>query len=326
MPIIRLSTYRAPRWQIGGDLQTIFPALFRKVPEITSETETLELADGDFLELNWSVSGNDRLAIICHGLEGSARATYVQGMARVLKRRGWDVLAWSMRGCGTEDNRLASFYHSGKTDDLEAVMACAIARNPDWQLDLVGFSLGGNLVLKWLGEASGGLRKHLGSAVVFSVPCDLADSVGEIQRRRNRIYMRRFLKSLRGKIIRKSLVYPEGILIEGLEKVCNFTAFDSRYTGPLHGFRDADDYWQQNSSKQFLRTIRTRTLMVSAANDPMLGARCYPWKEAINHKYLHLEVPAEGGHVGFGNADGQGEYWSETRAAEFLAEASVLCT
>lgn len=315
MPVILNSTYKAPSWLRGGHLQTIHPVLFRQTPHVTTRTERLELDDGDFLDIEWSSINSDRLAIISHGLEGSSRAKYVQGMAAALNKRGWDVLAWNFRSCGDNPNRLPSFYHSGKTEDLEIIIRHALRAHSTSRIDLIGFSLGANLILKYLGENPDNLHPAITRAVAFSAPCELASCAHELSKWHNRIYMGRFMKTLRRKIMDKHLVFPDAIDISNIHKMRTFAQFDDRYTAPLHGFQNADDYWKRSSSRQFLEHIRIPTLLVSAANDPLLGPSCYPFAEAKRNDHFFLEVPQQGGHVGF---TAKGEYWSETRAAEFL--------
>ncbi len=318
MPIVPHSSYRAPWWLPGGHAQTIVPALARIVPPVTRHPERIELTDGDFLDLEWLRNGNKRLVILCHGLEASARAPYIQGMARALANRGWDALAWNYRSCGGELNRLPRFYHSGATTDLAAVVSHALDTHPAETVDLVGFSLGGNLVLKYLGELGAGAVGRIGRAAAFSVPCDLACSSAALDRPLNRaIYMRRFLASLAGKVREKHRQFPERIDPAGLRGIRNFHDFDERYTAPLHGFRDARDYWTRSSSKPFIPAIRVPTLLVNAANDPFLGPACHPRAEAANHPHFHFEMPACGGHVGFPGPPAA-ESWPERRAADFL--------
>lgn len=253
--------------------------------------ERLELADGDFLDLDWCIRGGGRLAVLCHGLEGSSRDHYMRGMTRALGARGWDVLAWNYRGCGGEPNRLLSSYHSGKTDDLDAVIRHALTTRDHRTIDLVGFSLGGNLILKYLGESPGRTDRRLRRAVVFSVPCDLACSAGALSKWRNRLYMGRFLRALTEKLAEKDRRFPGRIDLSGLEKMSTFAEFDDRFTAPLHGFQSALDYWSRSSSRQFLNALSVPTLLVNAANDPFLGPRCYPFAEAEANPRLFLEVP-----------------------------------
>lgn len=315
MPIITESTYRAPKWLIGGHLQTILPT-FRRVPALTPSSERLELDDGDFLDLDWIASNNSKLAILSHGLEGSASSIYMRGMAIALMKRGWDVLAWNFRDCSEEPNRLLSSYHSGKTDDLERVIQHAMATARYDRIDLIGFSLGGNLILKYIGERGETIHPFLHRAVAISVPCELACSTQELSKWQNRIYMQRFLKTLRAKIRVKHAKFPESLDVSGISKIKNFSQFDDRFTAPIHGFESALDYWTRNSSRQFLPSIRIPTLLINSANDPILGPRCYPVEEAKASEYFYLEIPNQGGHVGFGAGS---EFWSEKRTAEFLS-------
>jgi predicted alpha/beta-fold hydrolase len=316
VPIIAGSTYRPPAWLPGGHLQTIVPSLFRRVEPVTTRRERLELEDGDFLDLEWSGKSSKRLAILSHGLEGSCRGSYIQGMARALVAAGWDALAWNFRGCGTEPNRLLSFYHSGATEDLDAVVRHALATHPAAEtVDLIGFSLGGNLTLKYLGEPRE-RPSQLRRAVAFSVPCDLADSSARLSEPGNRLYMARFLRSLRAKLRVKDGIFPGELDLSDLRNVRNFLEFDDRFTAPLHGFKDAADYWTRSSCRQFLPEIRIPTLLVSALNDPFLGEKCFPREEAEGSAFFHLEMPENGGHVGFPQAGGGS--WAEERAVGFL--------
>ncbi|MBC8127696.1 MAG: alpha/beta fold hydrolase [Gloeobacteraceae cyanobacterium ES-bin-144] len=318
MPLISKSSYRAPAWLPNGHLQTVFPALLRNIGKATAHSERVELPDGDFIDVEWSGFTRPRLAILSHGLEANLKANYIQGMAAALMRGGWDVLVWNFRGCGDVPNRSIHMYHSGKTEDLHALVSHALRNHPARRIDLIGFSLGGNLTLKYLGEMPASLPAELNRAVVFSVPCDLACSSRQLARRSNRIYMERFLRSMRAKIRQKNRMFPGRLDLTGLAAIRDFQEFDDRFTAPLHGFRDAEDYWARNSARQFIPGIRLPTLLVNSGNDPFLGPGCYPKYEAENNAAFHLEMPDAGGHVGFSTIGNGGEYWSETRALEFL--------
>ncbi|MDP0492537.1 MAG: alpha/beta fold hydrolase [Verrucomicrobiota bacterium JB023] len=322
MPLITESSYRSPWWCPGGHLQTIVPALARRAHAVTDEDERLELADGDFLDLCWKRGRpSSRLAIVCHGLEAGAEASYIQEMAGALADAGWEVLAWSYRGCSREPNRTPGFYHSGATHDLAEVIAHASSQRPDASIDLIGFSLGGNLILKFLGERGSKVPTCIGRAVAFSVPCDLACSARALDTPFNReVYMRRFITTLREKIRTKHELFPDDVRLspEGLEKIRTFREFDTRYTAPLHGFEDAEDYWSRSSSRQFLAAIRVPALLVNADNDPFLGPACYPVSVARESDHFHLEITRGGGHVGFpGKVNGRS--WMTERALRFLA-------
>lgn len=318
MGLIENSTYRAPTWLPGGHVQTIYPALFRRLERLPARAERLELCDGDFIDLEWSGNAGSRLAILSHGLEAEMKTGYIQGMAAALIRQGWDVLTWNFRGCGSEPNRLLRMYHSGATEDLHAVVNHALVHHPAQSIDLIGFSLGGNLTLKYLGERPAELPSRLHRAVAFSVPCDLACSSHQLSLPSNRIYMDRFLVAMRAKIRAKKRMFPAQLDLSGLDQIRTFQEFDDRFTAPIHGFRDAADYWARNSSRQFLPSITLPTLLVNALNDPFLGPGCYPRDEAAGSSHFHFEAPATGGHVGFTSFGNAGEYWSETRAVDFL--------
>lgn len=367
MPLLPHSAYWPPLPFRNGHVQTVYPALFRKLAPLPFRRERIRTQDGDFIDLDWlehhaprtqprthwaqePVLADSRqppaLAILTHGLEGSTSQTYIRGMARALFANGYDVLAWNFRGCSGEPNQRLRSYHSGATDDLECVIAHACTPSPR-DIALVGFSLGGNIVLKYLGQlaatageysASPGAklvateksvlspapRAHVIGAVAISVPCDLAGSTTVLERRSNRIYMERFLTTLRHKIREKHQRFPGVIDIAGLDQIRTFRAFDDRYTAPLHGFRDADHYWHACSCLRQMEHIAVPTLLLNAADDPFLSPGCYPVDIAQAHPFLHLEMPRHGGHVGFVRHRQNGLYYSELRACAFLSSAASM--
>lgn len=328
VPFIASSSYRAPLGFASGHVQSIYPALFRRVPRVTGRRERIETPDGDFLDLDWSASaatGHGRsLAVLSHGLEGDTSQPYMQGMAAALQRRGWDILAWNLRGCSGEPNRLARSYHSGATEDLQTVLDHVFATERYARVALVGFSLGGNLTLKYLGDAGGNADPRLCGAVAFSVPCDLASSAAKLAGFSQRIYMRRFLTCLKTKIRQKIEAHPGEVNAEGLDSMRTFHDIDDRFTAPLHGFASAEDYWERCSSVRVVGEIRIPTLLVNALDDPFLGAECYPRAEADASDRFFFESPGKGGHVGFVPRNRAGEYWSESRAAAFLNKKWIL--
>ncbi len=326
MPVVD-STYTPPPFLSGGHLQTLFPSVARRVDFAYDRRERIETPDGDFLELHWagprSPEGpnrnSERVAVLTHGLEGSVDRQYMRGMARALVRRGWTVCAWNLRGCGEAMNRRPITYHSGKTGDLATVVRHVRGRGYD-DVSLVGFSLGGNLTLKYLGER-GARAADLRGAVAFSVPVDLEAASHRIAHWTNRHYTAYFLRSLREKIRVKADQHPGVVRTDALAHVRTLRDFDDAYTAPLNGFRTADTYYRRASSKPLLSEIAVPTLLVNAANDPFLADACYPWAAARGHRHVSLEVPASGGHVGFVSFRGEA-YWSERRAASFLAAQS----
>ena len=318
MPHLRHSTYRPPPGFRSGHVQSIYPALFRIVPGIRYRRERLHTDDGDFLDLDWALRGSDSLLVLSHGLEGSSEGSYIRGMGRAFRRRGWDVLAWNYRGCSGEDNRLLRTYHSGASDDLARVLQHVSRTRAYRNVVLVGFSLGGNLTLKYLGERGADLDARVRKAVVFSVPSDLEAASRALGRRANRIYMEKFLSTLRAKVLAKDRRFPGVLPKVNLRSIRTFREFDDIFTAPSNGFEDAMDYWRTCSANRFLSGIRVPTLLVNARNDPFLAPECFPVGAAEDNSSLFLETPRHGGHVGFVRFATDGLYWSERRALEFV--------
>jgi hypothetical protein len=312
------STYKAPLFFGNAHIQTCYPTLFRKVDTSFYTRERIATPDGDFLDLDWAARGRDSLAIILHGLEGNTHRAYVAGMARAVDNHGWDALALNFRGCGGEINRTLRSYHSGATDDLEYVIDHAVETGGYETIALIGFSLGGNVVLFYLGKKGEDVNPRIKRAAAFSVPCDLRGSAMELKKPQNKIYMRRFLKLLHKKVIAKMAIMPDKINDQGYHQLKDFQDFDDRYTAPIHGFKDAEDYWEKCSSKQFLPRVAIPTLIVNAKDDPFLSPSCFPITEAEKNKNVFLEMPISGGHMGFIAFDDETLYWSEKRAMQFL--------
>jgi predicted alpha/beta-fold hydrolase len=323
MPIVEKSGYRPAVYLSNGHLQTIIPSTLRQVPDVHYQRENLELADGDFVTLDWALAGRQpgrQVGIISHGLEGSSDRPYVRGMARALTRAGIDALAWNYRGCGGEPNRLPRAYHLGDTDDLAAVIDQALTLGYE-EVFLTGFSAGGNVTLKYLGEDAGRMPPQVKRAAVFSVPTDLKAGSENISRWQNRVYLYRFMKSLRQKMRDKAAQLPGHFDLTGIEELRDFPQFDDRYTAPMHGFASADAYYEHSASARYLGGIRVPTLLVNALNDPLLPPSCFPRAAAAASQFLYLETPLTGGHVGFAEGRPDGEYYSERRAVDFLTRA-----
>ena len=322
MPLIPESRYQPPFYMFNGHVQTIVPSLWRTVPDVRYQRERVETPDGDFLDLDWSRqpadAATDTLGIVSHGLEGDASRPYVRGMVRALNRAGFDALAWNYRSCSGEMNRLLRSYHLGDTDDLNFVIQYALGQRRYRRVFLTGFSAGGNVTLKYLGENPGRVPRAVARAAVFSVPTDLKSSSYHIARPENRIYLTRFLKSLRAKMRRKAELLPGQVDLTDLDLLRDFPEFDRRYTAPMHGFKSADEYYEIASSGRYLGGIELPTLLVNAENDPFLPPACFPRAVAQASAYVFLETPHEGGHVGFAEGTPDGEYYSERRAIEFL--------
>ena len=326
----KMQPYKPPFFQPTPHLQTIIPSIFRKLKGIKYQRERIKTPDNDFLDLDWCFTTNldidgpnlkseianpKSLVILSHGLEGDTNRQYIKGMAKIFSENGYDVLAWNFRGCGQELNNQSIFYHSGATYDLDLVVNHAIKKGYN-RINLIGFSLGGNLTLKYLGEKS--IAKEIKKAVVFSVPMDLAGSSAQISKPSNWIYEQRFLKSLSAKIRLKSRIYPDLIKTSFLGKIKTLEQFDNEYTSKLHGFINAKDYYAKNSSIIFVENITVPTLIINAENDPFLSKECYPIDKLSNHSFVKLEIPAQGGHCGFWQNGYTNFLWSELRALKFI--------
>lgn len=320
------STFRPHPLLANGHIQTIWPVLLPHGICIPWVKERLELDDGDFLDLSWlrypPGHGSGRLVVLSHGLEGSADGLYIRTMTAALHKEGWDVLAWNFRGCSGEPNRLLRSYHSGESQDLRTLIE---GKSGDYdQVALVGFSLGGNITLKYLGEQPPHPKVLAGAAI--SSPVDLAASARTLdQLWSNKLYLHRFLVSLISKIEEKHHRFPGKLDVRGLNRIRTFREFDDRYTAPLHGFADAADYWARCSSKPLLPRITVPTLIISARNDPFLPAECFPFAEAEANSLVELDVPASGGHVGFVESNSRTTSWLEGRVAGFLQRTPGRC-
>ena len=313
---LHVPAYRPPLWLRSGHLQTILPTLFRQVDGVAYRRERLDLDDGDFLDLDWvGTAGGSRVAVVAHGLEGSSDRAYVRGMARELARRGWTVCAWNLRGCSGEPNRLLRSYHSGATEDLDAVVGHVLHLGAE-AVAVVGFSLGGNLTLKWLGEQGEGIDPRVVVGAGVSVPVDLASSSETMEAWSRRIYMLRFMRSLSGKVEAKADQFRADLDLEAIRAARTFQQFDGLFTAPVHGFDSAEDYWARASSLPGLASIGIPTLLLNALDDPFLGPTCFPAEAARANPNLTLLAPSHGGHVGFMQRGGV--FWSEAVVGRFL--------
>jgi uncharacterized protein len=320
MPFMSSSDYKP--WGVfkNAHIQTIYPSLFRKVKEINYVRERISTPDHDYIDLDWSRVGGDKVVIVLHGLEGHSRRSYVLGMVRAFNSRGWDAAAFNLRGCSGEPNRLIRSYHCGATEDLHTVVNHVIDHYRYACISPVGFSVGGNLTLMYLGEKKYTISPLIKCAAAVSVPCDLESSADKLAEPSNILYMKRFLKMFHDKIRLKMRMMPDEIDDANYHLIRTFKDFDERYTAPIHGFSSAKDYWAKCSCRQFLPGIEIPVLLISARDDPFLGKECFPVKEARNSRHLYFEMPDHGGHVGFVDFRPNGEYWHEKRIAAFVTE------
>lgn len=319
MPVITNSSYKKPFFLFNRHLETIYPALLRKVKTpVKPEILRISTPDDDFLELDIYRQNSDKVIIISHGLEADSRRPYIKGMIRKFYHEDWDVVAWNYRGCSGELNHTAKFYHCGATYDLAEIVNYILSIGYS-NIALLGFSLGGNLTLKYMGERM--LPKQIKCGVAISSTIDLEGCSNEISQSHNFLYSKRFLKSLKKKVLMKSasMKLPK-VDLDLVSKANSLYSFDDTVTAPLHGFSDAEDYYSKNSAMQFIENIQVPTLVLSALNDPFLSKSCFDQSKFKSSEQVYLEMPKFGGHVGFSQFGKNGEYWSETRAYDFISQ------
>ena len=319
MAVIDVSTYEPSRAFRSKHLNTIYRTLFHRI-NVNFERKRMETSDGDFMDIDFSRTGSSKLMVIIHGLEGSSSSKYVTALSHISNNQGYDVAAVNLRGCSGETNRNLYSYHSGKTDDLAEILTFLDHSESYESYCLVGYSLGGNLLLKYLGEERSDYSSKLKAGIGVSVPCDLKGSSESIAKFWNMVYMQRFLISLKKKTLIKIGQFPEmGLDKQAILNSKNFLDFDNYFTAPVNGFLDAEDYWKRNSCKQFLEGIKIPSLLITSLDDPFLSASCIPLQEAQTNKYFHLEVTNYGGHVGYNsNFENGSGFWLERRIIEYF--------
>ena len=287
--------------------------------------ERLDTPDGDFLDLyHLDGKAGSPLLVLLHGLEGSLRSHYIHGLLEQASRRGWSAAALLFRSCGDSLNRTRRFYHSGETTDVGFAIDHLLTTRPEAELILAGVSLGGNVLLKYLGEREESVSSRIRAAAAVSVPYDLARAADHINKGFARVYQRSFIRSLQSKAIAKREQFPDLVPRNRVESIRSMRDFDNFITAPLHGFRDADDYYSQSSALRWLRGIRVDTLLLSAVDDPFLPAQVLDEVRAAgkSNSFLELEFTEKGGHVGFvaGRSPFRPIYYMEERVGDFLAE------
>ncbi len=316
MPV-RRAEFRPAWWLPGPHLQTLWPTLLRRRPRLALQRERLELTDGDFLDLSWTGPATGPVVLVLHGLEGSLHSHYAAGLLDTLARSGYRACLVHFRGCSGEPNRLPRSYHSGDTGDVQAVAEHIRASCGRYPYAAVGFSLGGNVLLKWLGEQ--GSLAPVERAVAVSVPFVLNDAALRLRQGFSRVYERHLIGKLQAKFRAKfrNLACPLQVDVGTLR---SFRRFDDQVTAPLHGFSGVDDYYRRASSRQYLALIRVPTLLLHAADDPFMYPHTVPGAHELAES-VELELAARGGHVGFiaGRWPARAEYWLEHRILRWLA-------
>jgi predicted alpha/beta-fold hydrolase len=316
--------YSPARWLPGPHAMTVYARLARPLPRPRARRERVELPDGDFVDVDRfdAPEPDAPVLVVCHGLEGSSRTPYVRGVVAQALARGLGAAALNFRGCSGEPNRLPRFYHSGETEDLAALVARLAAERPGRPLLLCGFSLGGNVVAKWMGDRGAALPAEVRAGAVISVPFDLDRCCGAIDGAGAMVavYRARFLRTLRAKALAKAARFPRAIDAAAVRAARTIRGFDAAVTAPLHGFASAEDYYARASSGPGLGRVARPLLAISALDDPMVPRDALPLDLARANPRVALETPLRGGHVGFvAGAPWRPRFWAERRAVEFLA-------
>jgi len=316
---IHLPTYIAPFWLPGGHLQTLYAAALSR-PSIPYRRERWELPDGDFIDLDWLDGPADApLVVLFHGLEGSSRGHYASFLMAAIRRLGWRGVVPHFRGCSGEPNRLPREYHSGDSAEIDAILRRL--RQDQAPLFAAGVSLGGNALLKWLGEQGEAACEVVQAAATVSAPIDLPAAGAALDQGFTRLYTAYFLKTLKRKALAKLDRFPGLYDHQAVASIDCIKAFDTLVTALLHGYRDADDYWRQSASKPWLAHIRVPTLIINAHNDPFMPGEVLPRPEAVSDQ-VTLAFSAQGGHVGFVTGPFPGGYdWLPQRVLGYFARA-----
>ena len=311
------TSFKPSWWLPGPHLQTIWSALFRRKRKLPVFRERLELPDRDFLDLEWAGEENNNLVLILHGVAGSSQSSYAQGMLSTLVAAGWQAVFLHFRGCSQEPNRLERGYHAGETEDLNYVVQTLLKRRKDVCLAIVGVSLGGSVLLKWLGEQ--GKEAPVVSAVAISVPFDLANVANRFNKGLSRVYQWWLLRELKRGLLKKTNLIPSDLSVKKIRKIKSFWEFDEQITAPMYGFKNAAHYYQLASARQYLKGICKPTLILHAADDPFMTPEAIPLPGELSPE-ITMELTLKGGHVGFigGQAPWKATSWLEERIPLFL--------
>lgn len=307
------SSFKPAWWLRGPHLQTIWPTFMRLPVKLAIRRERVDLPDGDFLDVDWvDFDKNAPIVIVLHGLEGSINSPYSKGILKALKKSGICSAFMHFRGCSEDINRFDRSYHSGKTEDLAYLVSVIESRFPKRKIGALGYSLGGNVLLKWLGET--GDKNPLKCAAAVSVPYLLNCAVDRLNKGISKIYQRHLISSQKRKFYARAKKYNSSVDLAMMKKLNTFREFDDKITAPLNDFADAQDYYYKSSSRQYLNKIQIPTLLIHAKNDPFMKPDVIPEEDELS-EYVNLELSQHGGHVGFisGRIPGYSEYWLERR-------------
>ncbi|MBT9569465.1 MAG: alpha/beta fold hydrolase [Thiobacillus sp.] len=326
MPAHAVEPYHAPAWLPGGHLQTIYSNIFICVPSVDYRRERLELPDGDFLDFDWVDGASDTpVVVLFHGLEGNSDSAYARDLMDTVRKKNWNGVVAHFRGTSGEANRLPRAYFAGDSEEVQRMLEHIKARHPGVPLYAVGVSLGGNALLKWLGESGEHAATWVDRAAAVSAPLDLTAAGNALDQGFNRsVYTARFLFTLKQKALAKAARFPDLLDTEAIERATTFREFDTLVTARLHGFRDAEDYWLKVSSKPWLRSISVPTLVINAKNDPFMPASALPSVDEVSAA-VTLEQPETGGHASFPSGPFPGNLdWVPRRLMDFFEPACCL--
>lgn len=305
----------------NGHFNTMYRPLFMK-DRVKYTRKRIKTWDEDFFDLDFSFVSSETLVLLIHGLEGSSESKYMTSSSNYLNEKGLDTVCFNLRGCSGEDNLLLATYHSGKTEDVDFVVNHLLDNYNYKNIIIVGFSLGGNLTLKYIGEKGENISPIIKGGIATSVPIDIASAEKEMDKLKNKLYMEMFFKTMKNKVLEKAHKFPEYQLDKDkLFKATRFKHLEYLYTAPVFGFESPEDYWKKASSKPYLKNIKKPTLLINAKDDTFLSAECYPFKEAEESDTFFFEETKFGGHCGFMTSfKPQDNIWLENRIARFIKE------
>ncbi|WP_298764338.1 alpha/beta fold hydrolase [uncultured Polaribacter sp.] len=318
MPILK-SDFTATLPFKNGHFNTMYRPLFMK-NTCAYHRKRITTWDNDFIDLDCSFVGSKTLVLLIHGLEGSAASNYMVATVNLLNANQIDTVCFNLRSCSGEDNLRLETYHSGKTEDVDFVVKHLLKNYNHENLIIVGFSLGGNLTLKYLGEYQEKLSSKIKGGIAVSVPIDMGTAELEMDKLKNKIYVELFFKTMKNKILEKAYKFPAfNLNKEKLFKATKFKHLEELYTIPVFGFKSPEDYWQKASAKPYIPKIDRPTLLINAKDDSFLSPACFPRKEALQSNHFYLEMPNYGGHCGFISSFKPKEnQWLENRILKFI--------
>ena len=305
----------------NGHFNTMYRPLFMKAVG-TYTRKRVTTWDADFIDLDFTTVGSKTIVLLIHGLEGSSNSHYMVSASQMLNNNGFDAVCMNLRGCSGEDNLLLQTYHSGKTDDIKFIIEYLIENYQYKNIAIVGFSLGGNMTLKYLGEFANELPTQVKGGVAVSVPIDLTSAQAEMNKLKNKIYMQEFMRTMKIKLLQKKEKFPDFKLDKKLlYKATKFRHIEKQFTVPVFGFKSSEDYWTKASCKPYISKIKTTALLINAKDDSFLSKECYPFKEAENSNNFYFMQPDYGGHVGFISSFNVAENsWLEQQVVQFIQE------